>query len=94
MSSRKFASLELEERRQVIDGIYKQLEPQITKAVNEFLSSIEPKMQTIVRKEIGKWCVNENQARAFIDGMMHEAAQKAASYFYPRWFAKLFFRGR
>lgn len=92
MSSRKFATLEPEERQQVIDGIYKKLEPQITKALQQYLASVTPEMQKIVRAEMGKWAVTEKQARAFIDGMVVDASEKVAAYMRPRWLFRVIFR--
>lgn len=94
MSSRKFATMEPEERTEVVDSIYKKLEPQITEAINKYLSTITPQVRQTVRDEIGKFAVTENQARSFLDGMILEAAQKAAAYFRPRWIMKLFFLRR
>jgi DNA-directed RNA polymerase subunit F len=93
MSSRKFASLEPEERKQVIDGIYQQLAPLMTKAVNAYLKEIEPKMRETVRSEVGKFAVTEKLATAFLDGMVREAVERAAGYFRPRWIMRAFFRG-
>ena len=86
--------MEPEERAQVVENIYKQLEPQITKAINAYLSSITPQIRQTVRDEMGKFAVTETQARSFLDGMIREAAEKATAYFRPRWMMRLFFRCR
>lgn len=94
MSARKFATLTPEERAQVVDGIYNKLSPQVADIINKALNDIRPKISQQVREEIGKWAVSEKQARAFLDGMMIESAKRAAGFFRPRWFARIFFRSR
>lgn len=91
VSARKFATLEPEERKQVIDGIYQKLSPQITKALNEHLAKVTPNLRQFVRDEIGKFAVTEKQANAFLDGMVLEAAKKIMTTFKPRWFVWFFF---
>lgn len=94
MSHRKFTSLTPEERQQVIDGILVKLTPNIEQVVNEFLATIKPNVEAITRNEIGKFAVTEKQAKAFIDGMIRDAAEKASAYFRPRWIMKALFRAR
>lgn len=94
MSARKFATLDFEERRQVIDGVYQQLAPKMTEVINQHLSRMTPEIQQIVRSEVGKFAVTETQAKAFLDGMMISAAEKAAIWFRPRFLMRLFFRAR
>lgn len=94
MSSRKFATLDFEERQQVVDGIYRKLGPEIEKAVGEFLKGVEPRVREVVRDEIGKYAVTEKQARSFIDGMILDGAEKVMQYFRPSWLGKLLFRRR
>lgn len=94
MSSRQWASLTPEERKQVIDTLMAKLAPNLEKVLNEYLSSVEPKIREITRSEVGRFAVTEKQASALIDGIILDACERVVCYFRPAWIGRLLFRRR
>lgn len=94
MSSRHWASLEPEERRQVIDTLMAKLTPNLEKVLNTYLSSVEPRIREITRNEVGRFAVTEKELTPIIDDVILRACKQSVSFFRPRWIAKLLFRSK